>query len=74
MTIGASTALTSLGVLGDGQVVNTANVDGDLTIGNSYYYYPQPLQATVLAALTNQAIVKGSVSGRFELHQQRHDR
>lgn len=64
VTIGASTALTSLGVLGDGQVVNTANVDGDLTIGNSYYYYPQPLQATVLAALTNQAIVKGSVSGQ----------
>ncbi|MCQ6508020.1 hypothetical protein NPM20_24835, partial [Vibrio parahaemolyticus] len=30
VTIGASTALTSLGVLGDGQVVNTANVDGDL--------------------------------------------
>ena len=64
VTVGASTTLTSLGVLGDGQVVNTANVDGDLTIGDTYYYYPQPEQATVLAALTNQAIVKGTVSGQ----------
>jgi|GEM_PF-567445 len=64
VTVGASTALTSLGVLGDGQVVNTANVDGDLTIGDSYYYYPQPQTPTVLAALTNQAIVKGGVSGQ----------
>ena len=52
----------SLGVLGDGQVVNTANVDGDLTIGDYYTYYPQ--QASVLAALTNQAIIKGTVSGQ----------
>lgn len=64
VTVGASTTLTSLGVLGDGQVVNTANVDGDLTIGDNYYYYPQPQQATILAALTNQAIVKGGVSGQ----------
>lgn len=64
VTVGASTALTSLGVLGDGQVVNTANVDGALTIGDSYYYYPQPQTPTVLAALTNQAIVKGGVSGQ----------
>ncbi|MDY0960278.1 autotransporter outer membrane beta-barrel domain-containing protein [Sphingomonas sp. CFBP8993] len=64
VTVGASTALASLGVLGDGQVVNTANVDGDLTIGDSFYYYPQPQTPTVLAALTNQAIVKGGVSGQ----------
>jgi len=64
VTVGASTALASLGMLGDGQVVNTANVDGDLTIGDSFYYYPQPQTPTVLAALTNQAIVKGGVSGQ----------
>lgn len=64
VTVGASTALASLGVLGDGQVVNTVNVDGDLTIGDSFYYYPQPQTPTVLAALTNQAIVKGGVSGQ----------
>lgn len=67
VTVGAGAALASLGVLGDGQIVNTANVDGDLTIGNSYYYYPQPQQATLLAALTNQAIVKGGVSGQVAL-------
>jgi len=63
VTVQSGTALASLGVLGDGQVVNTANVDGDITIGDSFYYYLQPQQTTVLAALTNQAIVKGSVSG-----------
>lgn len=62
VTVGASAALASLGVLGDGQVVNTANVDGDIVIDIGYYYYPQ--QAAVLAALTNQAIVKGIVSGQ----------
>lgn len=62
VTVQSGAALTSLGVLGDGQVVNTANVDGDLTIGDYYTYYPQ--QASVLAALTNQAIIKGTVSGQ----------
>ena len=64
VTVQSGAALASLGVLGDGQIVNTANVDGDLTIGDSYYYYPQPQQQTVLAALTNQAIVKGGIFGQ----------
>ena len=64
VTVQSNAVLTSLGVLGDGQVVNTANVDGDLSIGDNVYYYPQPQQTSVLAALTNQAIVKGAVYGQ----------
>ncbi|WP_433911465.1 autotransporter outer membrane beta-barrel domain-containing protein [Sphingomonas yabuuchiae] len=64
VTVQSDAALASLGVLGDGQVVNTANVDGDITIGDYFYYYPQPDQPTVLAALTNQGIVKGMISGQ----------
>ncbi len=65
VTVQSGAALASLGVLGDGQVVNTANVDGDMTIGDSsYYYYPRQDQPTVLAALTNQAVVKGAISGQ----------
>jgi hypothetical protein len=62
VTVQSGATLASLNVLGDGQIVNTANVDGDLTIGDSPYYVLQP--QTVLAALTNQAVVKGSVIGR----------
>lgn len=62
VTVQSSTALASLGVLGDGQIVNTADVDGGMAIGGNYYYFPQP--QTVLAALTNQAIVKGGVFGQ----------
>ncbi|KTT71893.1 autotransporter protein [Sphingomonas sanguinis] len=64
VTVQSDAALASLGVLGDGQIVNTANVDGDITIGDYFYYYPQPDQPTVLAALTNQGIVKGAISGQ----------
>lgn len=64
LTVQSDNALASLSVMGDGQVVNTANVDGDITIGDRSYYYPQPQPQTVLASLTNQAIVKGSIIGR----------
>jgi hypothetical protein len=64
VTIRSDAALSSLGVLGDGQVVNTANVDGDIAIGDTYYYYAQPQPQAILAALTNQAVVKGAVSGQ----------
>lgn len=65
VTVQSGAALTSLNILGDGQVVNTANVDGDLTIGDYYYnYYGQPSQPSILAALTNQAVVKGAVFGQ----------
>ncbi len=65
VTVQSDAALASLGVLGDGQVVNTANVDGDITIGDgSYYYYSQSDQPTVLAALSNQGIVKGEIVGQ----------
>ncbi|WP_294268389.1 autotransporter outer membrane beta-barrel domain-containing protein [uncultured Sphingomonas sp.] len=64
VTVKSGTALASLSVMGDGQIVNTANVDGGITIGDTYYSYPQPQQQTVLAALTNQAVVKGSIIGR----------
>ena len=64
VTVQSGTALASLGVLGDGQVVNTANVDGEFSIGNYYYNPYLPQEQTVLAALTNQAIVKGGVFGQ----------
>ncbi|NNG56501.1 autotransporter outer membrane beta-barrel domain-containing protein [Sphingomonas paucimobilis] len=66
VTIGADAALASLGIRGDGQIVNTANVDGGITIGDvDYsYYYPRSEQQTILAALTNQAIVKGAIIGQ----------
>ncbi|MDZ7282982.1 autotransporter outer membrane beta-barrel domain-containing protein [Sphingomonas sanguinis] len=64
VTVQSGAALASLGVLGDGQIVNTANVDGSITIGGSYYSFPQPQPQTVLAALTNQAVVKGGVFGQ----------
>ncbi|WP_336869353.1 autotransporter outer membrane beta-barrel domain-containing protein [Sphingomonas sanguinis] len=65
VTVQSDAALASLGIRGDGQVVNTANVDGDITIGDgSYYYYPRQEPQTVLAALTNQGIVKGAIVGQ----------
>jgi len=64
VTIQSQTALASLGILGDGQIVNTANVDGDLVLGDSYYSYYQPQPQAMLAALTNQAVVKGAISGQ----------
>lgn len=42
VTVQSGATLASLNVLGDGQIVNTANVDGDLTIGDSPYYVLQP--------------------------------
>ncbi|MDR6144238.1 hypothetical protein QE363_000031 [Sphingomonas sp. SORGH_AS870] len=64
VTIGADATLTSLGLRGDGQIVNTANVDGDVTIGDANYYYYQAQPQAMLAALTNQAVVKGAISGQ----------
>lgn len=63
LTLQSDATLASLGVMGDGQVVNTANVDGGITIGD-YFYYLQPQPQTVLAALTNQAVVKDGIFGR----------
>ena len=65
VTIRADTARPTLAVFGDGQIVNAADVDGNLQVGYSYYNswdYNQP--QTVLAALTNQAVVKGGVFGQ----------
>jgi hypothetical protein len=63
LTLQSDATLASLGVVGDGQVVNTANVDGDITLGDGRYYY-SPSQQPVLAALTNQGIVKGAIVGQ----------
>ncbi|MDR6136423.1 hypothetical protein QE361_003430 [Sphingomonas sp. SORGH_AS802] len=62
-TVSANTSVASLSLIGEGQVINLANVDGGVTLGQQQTWWPVETPMVTLGGFTNQAIVTGRVEG-----------
>ena len=63
VTVQSAASVASLALIGDGQVVNLANVDGGVTLGQQRTWWPTEAAAAPLGGFTNQATVTGRVEG-----------